>query len=54
MEGAPSELSVVHIAHHAAAQMTNGNLTICVCVCKAATRVIINNPVELKDRGEHW
>lgn len=24
-----------------------------VCVCEAATHVIINNPVELKDRGEH-
>lgn len=48
---APSEPPVGHIMHHAAAQMTNGDLTMCVCVCEAVTRVIINNPVKLKDRG---
>lgn len=50
MERAPLELPVGRITHHAAAQMTNGDLN--MCVCEAAARVIINNPVELKDRGE--
>lgn len=46
---APSEPPVGHIMHHAAAQMTNGDLTMCVCVF--VKRVIINNPVKSKDRG---
>lgn len=53
VERAPGEPPVGHIMHHAAAQMTNGNLTMCV-FGEAATRGIINNPVELKDGGEHW
>lgn len=55
MQRAPGEAPVGHIMqHHAAAQMTDGSMAMCVCVCEAAKRVIINNPVELKDRGEHW
>ena len=50
MQRALLEPPAGHITHHPAAQMTNGDLT--MCVCEATTRVIINNPVELKDRGE--